>query len=71
VLPLRDEYRRRSFAWTSWAIAVACMLVYVQQARLGGNLLFLLVFGGTLEDRLGSGPFAVFYLLGGALSNVA
>ncbi|MEJ2289923.1 MAG: rhomboid family intramembrane serine protease [Deinococcales bacterium] len=39
--------------------------------HLLGNLLFLVVFADTLEDRLGSGRFALFYLLGGALSNLA
>jgi membrane associated rhomboid family serine protease len=115
MLPLRDAHRRRSLPWATWALAAACVLVYVHQARLGaslqgfvftvrfgfiperffahpvaaaptlvtdlflhgnvihllGNLLFLLVFGATLEDRLGGGSFALFYLLGGALSNVA
>ena len=33
--------------------------------HLGGNMLFLWVFGDNIEDRLGRGRFLLFYLLGG------
>ncbi|WP_457637046.1 rhomboid family intramembrane serine protease [Oceanithermus sp.] len=36
-----------------------------------GNMWFLWVFGDNVEDRLGSGRFALFYLLGGALAALA
>ena len=42
--------------------------------HLGGNMLYLWIFGNNVEDRLGRLGFLVFYLLGGvaaALSQVA
>ena len=36
--------------------------------HLGGNMLFLWVFGRAVEDRLGHGLYLVFYLLVGALA---
>jgi membrane associated rhomboid family serine protease len=40
-------------------------------AHIIGNMWFLWVFGDNVEDRLGSGRFSVFYLLGGALAALA
>ena len=39
--------------------------------HLGGNMLFLWVFGDNIEDRLGRGRFLVFYFLGGYLAAAA
>jgi membrane associated rhomboid family serine protease len=33
--------------------------------HLGGNMLYLWIFGDNVEDRFGHGPFTVFYLLCG------
>jgi membrane associated rhomboid family serine protease len=38
------------------------MFVHAGIAHLAGNLLFLWIFGDNVEDRLGHGRFAVFYL---------
>ena len=38
--------------------------------HLGGNMLFLWVFGRAVEDRLGSPVFLVFYLLAGAVAGL-
>jgi len=39
--------------------------------HLGGNMLFLWVFGRAVEDRVGSAVFCVFYLLAGAIAGLA
>jgi membrane associated rhomboid family serine protease len=39
--------------------------------HLGGNLLFLWVFGNNIEDRLGHVRYAGFYLLGGVVATAA
>ena len=39
--------------------------------HLGGNMLFLWVFGNNVEDRLGHLKFLIFYLLCGALAALA
>ncbi|HEX7001059.1 MAG TPA: rhomboid family intramembrane serine protease [Trueperaceae bacterium] len=39
--------------------------------HLLSNMIFLLVFGDNVEDRLGRVPFLVFYLAGGAFATLA
>lgn len=39
--------------------------------HLGGNMLFLWVFGRAVEDRLGSAQYFLFYLLAGAIAGLA
>lgn len=39
--------------------------------HLGGNMLFLWVFGNNIEDRLGHVKFTIFYLLCGALAGLS
>jgi len=36
--------------------------------HLGGNMLYLWIFGDNIEDRLGHWRFAAFYLLGGVVA---
>ncbi len=39
--------------------------------HLGGNMLFLWIFGDNVEDRLGHGRYGLFYLLTGAAAAAA
>ncbi|MFP4250429.1 MAG: rhomboid family intramembrane serine protease [Armatimonadota bacterium] len=39
--------------------------------HLGGNMLFLWVFGDNIEDRMGHGKYLVFYLICGVLATIA
>jgi membrane associated rhomboid family serine protease len=39
--------------------------------HLGGNMLFLWVFGRAVEDRIGSALYLFFYLIAGALAGLA
>ncbi|MBK5933156.1 membrane associated rhomboid family serine protease [Rhodovulum imhoffii] len=39
--------------------------------HLGGNMLFLWIFGDNLEDEMGHLGFAIFYLAGGLLAGLA
>ena len=41
------------------------MFLHGSWLHLLGNMLFLWIFGNNVEDRLGSIPFAIFYLVGG------
>ena len=41
------------------------MFLHANLLHLGGNMVFLAVFGATLEDTIGRFRFLVFYLLGG------
>jgi membrane associated rhomboid family serine protease len=41
------------------------MFMHEGWLHLGGNMLYLWIFGDNVEDRLGHGTFAVFYFLCG------
>ncbi len=41
------------------------MFLHANLLHIAGNMLFLAVFGVTLEDRIGRLRFLLFYLLGG------
>jgi membrane associated rhomboid family serine protease len=38
--------------------------------HIGGNMLFLWIFGDNVEDAMGHGPFLVFYLVCGVAANL-
>ena len=40
-------------------------------AHLGGNMLYLWIFGDNVEDRMGHARFLIFYLLTGLLASAA
>ena len=46
--------------------AVTSMFMHGSIVHLGGNMLFLWIFGNNVEDAMGKVKFIVFYLLGGA-----
>ena len=47
------------------------MFMHANWMHLGGNMLFLWIFGDNLEDRMGSGKYVVFYLLCGLAADFA
>jgi rhomboid family protein len=49
---------------------VTSQFVHAGFLHLGGNMLFLWVFGRAVEERLGSGVFLVFYLVAGAIAGL-
>jgi len=44
---------------------ITAMFLHANLVHLGGNMLFLWIFGNNVEDRLGHLTFLVFYLLAG------
>jgi len=50
-----------------WLTLLTSIFMHGGWSHLGGNMLFLWVFGRAVEDRVGSVVFFVFYLLAGAL----
>jgi membrane associated rhomboid family serine protease len=44
------------------------MFLHAGWLHLLGNMLFLWIFGNNVEDRLGSVPFLLFYLVGGVVA---
>jgi membrane associated rhomboid family serine protease len=50
---------------------VTSMFMHANLVHLGGNLLFLWIFGDNVEDALGHGRYLSFYLLGGLAAAIA
>jgi len=49
----------------SWVNVFTSMFVHGGLMHVGGNMLYLWIFGDNVEDRMGHGRFLVFYLLAG------
>ncbi len=47
------------------------LFVHANIAHIGGNMLFLWVFGDNVEDAMGSGKYLAFYLLCGVAGSLA
>jgi len=50
---------------------VTSLFLHGGLAHLLGNLLYLVVFGNNIEDRLGHARFVLFYAVGGAAATLA
>jgi membrane associated rhomboid family serine protease len=49
----------------TWATVFTGMFTHAGLLHLGGNMLFLWIFGNNVEDAMGPVRFIIFYLLGG------
>jgi membrane associated rhomboid family serine protease len=54
----------------TWATPFLSMFMHGGLLHLGGNMLFLWIFGNNVEDTMGRIPFFVFYILGGLAATV-
>jgi len=50
---------------------LSAMFMHGSWLHLGGNMLFLWIFGDNIEDALGHARYALFYLAGGLLAALA
>ena len=50
---------------------LSAMFMHGGWLHLGGNMLFLYIFGDNVEHTLGSIPFLVFYLIAGVIASFA
>lgn len=50
---------------------LSAMFMHGGWGHLGGNLLYLWIFGDNVEHRFGAGPFLLFYLGSGVAATVA
>jgi membrane associated rhomboid family serine protease len=48
-----------------WETAFSSMFMHASILHIGGNMLFLWIFGNNVEDAMGPVRFLIFYLLGG------
>jgi membrane associated rhomboid family serine protease len=58
-------------AYFSLLNVLTAMFVHGGLAHLGGNMLFLWIFGDNVEDRMGHGRFIAFYLMCGVAAALA
>jgi membrane associated rhomboid family serine protease len=47
------------------------MFMHAGLAHLGGNMLYLWIFGDNVEDSMGPGKYLSFYLVGGVVASLA
>ena len=50
---------------STWVTVFTAMFMHGGLLHLGGNMLFLWIFGNNVEDSMGPVKFVLFYLLGG------
>jgi membrane associated rhomboid family serine protease len=62
---LQDYLGRECPNKSIWLSILTAMFLHAGWLHLGGNMLFLWIFGDNVEDALGKLGFLVFYLLGG------
>jgi membrane associated rhomboid family serine protease len=55
----------------AWSGLVTSLFLHGSWVHLGGNMLYLWVFGDNIEDIMGHGRFLVFYLLTGVVASLA
>jgi membrane associated rhomboid family serine protease len=48
---------------------VASMFMHAGLAHIGGNMLYLWIFGDNIEDAMGHVPYFIFYLIGGFVAS--
>ena len=55
----------------AWATMISAMFLHGGWMHIGGNMLYLWIFGDNVEDSMGPGRFILFYLLCGAAAALA
>jgi rhomboid family protein len=61
-----QTYLQQECPGKSWSLSVlVAMFLHGGWLHIGGNMLFLWIFGNNIEDRMRPAAFLVFYLLGG------
>jgi membrane associated rhomboid family serine protease len=63
--PVQDVLIQRCPSKSWWQSIFVAMFLHGGWLHIGGNMLFLWIFGNNVEDRLGRVAFIVFYLVGG------
>jgi len=46
------------------------MFMHAGLAHIGGNMLYLWIFGDNIEDSMGHGKYILFYLVGGIVASI-
>lgn len=67
---LSESLRGAAPAW-EWLTLISSQFLHGGFFHIGGNLLYLWVFGNNIEDQLGHGKFLFFYLCCGVMAGLA
>jgi membrane associated rhomboid family serine protease len=59
------------FSPREWATVLTAMFMHAGWLHIGGNMLYLWIFGNNVEDRLGPWVFLAFYLACGTVATFA
>jgi membrane associated rhomboid family serine protease len=54
-----------------WLTILSAMFMHGGLSHIGGNMLYLWIFGDNVEDNMGKVKFLIFYLLSGMLATAA
>lgn len=65
-----DPCVQESLAHPGWVSLISHQFLHGGWLHLGGNMLFLWIFGNNIEDRLGRIRFLPFYLLCGVIAAI-
>ena len=69
VLPIRiTETLGNQTSEAVWLTLFSSQFLHGSWIHLGGNMLYLWIFGNNIEDKLGAAKYLVFYLLCGVLA---
>lgn len=57
---------------TAWGVFTifSSMFMHAGLAHIGGNMLYLWIFGDNVEDRMGSFKYLLFYIFGGVVASL-
>lgn len=61
-------YQLTSDPAQTWITIFTSMFLHGGWFHILGNLWFLVIFGDNIEDRIGGGPYLVFYFLSGTIA---
>ncbi|MEO1149254.1 MAG: rhomboid family intramembrane serine protease, partial [Cyanobacteria bacterium J06638_22] len=56
--------------WREWLTLFSAQFLHAGPLHLGGNMLYLWIFGNNVEEELGRFRFLLFYLVCGALASL-
>jgi len=57
--------------WPIYLTLLFAMFMHGDLMHIGGNMLYLWIFGDNVEDRMGHVKFLIFYLLTGLVASIA
>ena len=65
VITTREIRCARSGGTPTWETVFTAMFMHASILHIGGNMLFLWIFGNNVEDAMGPVKYLLFYIVGG------